>query len=281
MIRRLLYHLFWNFYDYLGSFTLYGIAFTLPLFGLILAGVYTAGHVGSPLFGVFLLGLTLVVALVFVAAGFGGFFAFAACAARGEPARWPVFRSGMASLFKRYLSVLVLVGIAVSLLVANIMFYSKFSHGASPGMAMGFLVAAMLFFWLGVGLWVFLHPVLAAPAWFPDESRIRPLLRKAFILFVLAPVFWFFVGLVFLVFLGLAVLSVVGVLFVLPLFATLTTTGLSIVARHAEYLAEARGELGDGRAISEYKRRAVEKALEWEARQPRRTFRELIKPWEM
>ena len=139
----------------------------------------------------------------------------------------------------------------------------------------------MLFFWIGVGLWLFVHPLLAVPAWFEDERAIRGIARKAFILFLLAPFFWIWVALFFAVILAICILSVLGVLFVLPLLASLTASALAIVVRHADYLAEARAELGEGKTIADYKRRAVEKAWEWEYQQPRRTFRELIKPWEM
>jgi hypothetical protein len=282
MTRRLFYHFFWNFYDYLGAYTVYGAGFTLPLLFLAMAGVFAAGRVGSPAGGLVLLVLTALVLILYAALATGGFYRYASIAARDEPARWADFRLGMRRHLKVYLKLLLVVAVAVTLIVANINFYSRFAaSGGSGGASLGFMVASMIFFWVGVALWLFLHPALVAPAWFDEPARLRPAMRKAVILFVLAPGFWIGVAIFFLVLLALCVLSVIGVLFILPILATLSATAFSIVVRHADYLGEARAEMGDGRSVREYKRRAIEMASEWEYQQPRRTFRELIKPWEM
>ena len=55
---------------------------------------------------------------------------------------------------------------------------------------------------------------------------------------------------------------------------------LHISARHLANLQRARAQLGEGQAVSAYRRRANELDLQWEARQPQRTLRELLRPWE-
>jgi hypothetical protein len=282
MIRRLLYHFFWNFYDYLGSYALYGFVFTIAVLALAGGGFFVAGHIGSPVIGIAVLVITAAIILVMKAAALGGFYACAVRAAKDEPARWKHFREGMRGSLKQYLKLLLLLAGAFLLVAANVVFYSRF-HGpkSAGGPGMIFLILSMVFFWVGVALWLFMHPALVAPGWYADEPRLRPVLRKAFIVFVLAPGFWIAVAISFLILLALCIVSAVGALFILPIFATLTATAYEIVARHAEYLAEARQELGDSRTVREYKKRAIEKAWEWEYKQPRRTFRELIKPWEM
>lgn len=282
MIRRLLYHFFWNFYDYLGTNTLIGALGAFPLMGIVIAGLYLAGKAPSVAIGVTLWFLTIVLFVVCAAALLAGTYAFSTRAARDEPARLADFRRGAHSLLVPYLKMTAVLVIISAVIIGNVAFYSRFSAGAaSPAMRMALLVASMVFFWIGVGTWIFVHPALAAPAWFESERGARALLRKAFILFVLAPGFWFGTSLLLALFLALCMISVIGVLIALPITATLTSTAMEIVVRHADLLAEARKEMGEGHSLRAYRKRAIEKAWEWEYQQPRRTLRELIKPWEM
>jgi hypothetical protein len=281
MIRRLLYHFFWNFYDYLGSYLLLGFACSTACFVIALGGVYLVQVPASGILYIALLAVVGVAASIAVAASMAGLFAFATRASRDEPARLIHFREGLKAYWVPYLK-LILVGCAGILIVsANIAFYTHLAGKAvTPAGRSGFVVAAMLFFWIGAGLFLFLHPLLATPARFSAVFRLVPTLRKAFVLLAIAPQLWIATAVLFSAIAVLCVISVAGLLFVMPVFASLTSTALDISVRHAEFLATAREVLGPGRRLAEYRRKAVELGWDRECSLPRRTLRELIKPWE-
>lgn len=281
MTRRLLYHFFWNFYDYLGSYLLLGGAGFLSICVLILAGGALASVIPVAVVQGIVALLTAVALLVLTSLLMGGTFAFATRAARDEPARLPDFRGGVRPLFPAYLKLLICLGLAECVILSNIWFYLHLGNTvASPAVRMVLISAAMVFLWGAVGVTVYGFCALATPARFPEEKSLRPLLRRATMLFALAPGLWVAVAVIYALIAAFCFLSVVGAIFLLPVLASLTTTALDLVVRLVDDLGRARAELGEGRPIGVYKRRALELGWEWEHRQPRRTLRELIKPWE-
>lgn len=282
MIRRLLYHFFWNLYDYLGTYLLLGAiaafgALGIPYVSALILAQFQKSSAGMgstvPLFIELVTAILVVLFVVYCLAGMMG---FATMAVHDEPARLPDYRRCARELFRPYLKETLAYGLIMLVMIGDLAFYLKYG-GKLGGLV---FAAGLIFLWIAIGAAVFLLPLAAAPARFPEEKRLLPLARKAFILFVVAPGYWFMTSLLMLVLLVACVISIVGVIFLMPIFAVLTTTALGIAVQHVDFLRAAREQLGDGKSIGEYKRKARELAWDWEEARPKRTFRELIKPWE-
>ncbi len=280
MFRRFLSGFFWNFYDYLGSYLGLGFLVTSAVLLVAAAGaVVVQLPFGFLRFPLLLLAIVAVVAMV--AFAMAGLMRHATRAAKDEPARLRDFRGGIRELGRPYLKSLGLWILAVAVVAANVAFYGSQARAATGAPARGVLVTlSMLFLWIGIGLSVFSLPWFAAPARFGPDGRLRDWARKAFILFAVAPLYWLFAWVFVTAVFALCAISVVGVIFLLPVFCCASATAIHVAHQHADFLADAREKLGDGRTVGEYRRKALELAAEWEAAQPRRTLRELIKPWE-
>lgn len=310
MIRRLLYHFFWNFYDYLGTYLAAGALVT----GVLLGTFAGLGSLSAMIPAVAVqVALLVVVAFVLFFAkmlGLAGIFALADRAARDQVARWKHFRAGLGRLFVPYVKLGLLVLLAFVVIAANVAFYFHLS-GSTEGVVarLGLFAAGMLFVWVGLGLMVYVMVAMAVVARYnqpaaaddenteeseegggeeaegqppaPESMGLKAVLKRAFMLFALAPMLWVFVFVFFALLMSVCIISVLGFVFVMPIYAVLSCTALDIVIRHANYLAEARTELGDGKPLGVYNRRALQLAWDWELREPRRTLRELIRPWDM
>lgn len=273
MIRRLLYHFFWNFYDYLGSSLLLGGGGFLAATLLVLGGGAAASLLPAGVPQMLAAGMVLVLLVGLLGWLLGGFYAFATRAARDEPARMPDFFQGARSLFLPYVKVSAALLILLVVIVSNVAFYLRMGSPVTSAVA-------MFFVWIALGVLFFAPAALAVPARFPEERRLLPILRRGMMLFALAPTLWVVVTILFLVIAIVGFLSVVGSVFLLPVLSILSATALDLVVRMVDDLGRARAELGEGKPVSAYKRRALELGWEWEYRQPRRTLRELIRPWE-
>jgi len=275
LIRRLVYHCFWNFYDYLGTYSISGVALTALY--LIAAEVCVWIFPGNPIFAALAFALP---ALAVSAAGVSLLVPFAAKAARGEPARYPDLIAGIRTQLVTALKfILVYFGFA-AILAGNIAFYFLMGRrhaGSATGMIATSLGAALI--WVFLAWWI---------AGFPAASccdgvvrlTFRQWFRKSILLLALAPGVWISAAFMLALVIVLGALSRVGIVFILPCFACFSCTAAWIVGQHAELLDEARNQIGAGKKVGEYRRMAQQLGFEWEMRQPRRTFRELIKPWE-
>jgi len=281
MFARFLGRFFWNFYDYLGTHLLLG---TLAIL-LGLAPIYGATLVlRAPLpvsLSLLILGLVIAVETAVVSAVSAGFGAFATRAARDEAARLVHFKAGAAGLFAPYLKLALLAALAAAVVAANIMFYGGLARAAESMPAkIGFVSLAMLFAWGGLALLIYAFVAFAAPARYGREVTLREALHRAVVLFFLMPGTWLGVT-VFVIFVSAVLaVSIVGMVFLWPVLATASTTAFHLAAEHAQHLAKAREEMGAGHPVWAYRRRAAELAEEADARRPRRTLRELIRPWE-
>lgn len=281
MTRRLLYHFFWNFYDYLGSYLLFGAGGGIAVLLLLWVGSLVWNVTSLPAVRVVVLGVVVFACTLILIGLFAGTFGFAVKAAQEQPARIVHFKQSVAALFGRYTKLLILLALAATLIAVNIVFYQRFAAVSSPGLRSAFFVASMLFVWIMVAVIMYSQPLLATAARFPEQMKTKQLLRKAFIYFALAPGFWFISTVLFGLIAFGCLASLVGTLFLVPLLAAQATSALEIVVQYAENLGRAKEELGQGRSLSQYRKRAAELGWEWELQQPRRGFRDLIKPWEM
>lgn len=281
MIRSLIYHFFWNFYDYLGSYLLLGAIITGAMLGAASLASLLASHLPDPTGKMAVLAIAASLVVTIKLLGVAGLFGFADKAARDEAARLPDFRKSIRVLLPQYLKVAALTLLIIAVGAVDVVAYWKMGISTKiPALRTAFGIIAMVLAWLTLGFYLYLFPLAAAPARFVETKRLKDIMRKAFVLFSLYPMFWVTTAITFTVLAGICLISVVGIIFLLPIFASLSATAFDIALRQTEFLTQAREELGPGATIATYRRRASELAFEWEARQPQRTFRELIKPWE-
>ncbi|MCX7716802.1 MAG: hypothetical protein N2111_00140 [Candidatus Sumerlaeaceae bacterium] len=281
MFGRFLGRFFWNFYDYLGGNLLLGTVVTFAFFATLYAANRVLAIPCAAWIRVAFMALLGAAGLCILAAGGAGLGAFATRAARDEAARLAHFKAGISGLFWVYLKLLLLSLFVAAIVSANILFYGGLARtAASVAAKIGFVSVAMLFAWGGLALGVYSVAVFGAPARYGPEAGLRETLRRTVVLFFVTPGLWLlvtvFVGLLW----ALCALSIVGVVFVLPILATASSTALHLAAEQAQFLAQAREDLGPGHPVRVYRRRAAELTEAADARRPRRTLRELIRPWE-
>jgi hypothetical protein len=277
MIRRFVYHLFWNFYDYLGTYLFIGAAFSLTILLVITSVAPELVGLPSTALRIALLMVAVLVVILLVSAAMAGFMPFALHAARDKTPRLPDLYAFIRRHLPRYAALTALVSVVALLVSANIYFYFRLSIVGKGVLSLIGTAAGAAFFWAGLAVAAYLAIVLVAAS---ESETWRALARRAFMAMALTPGLWFFAMLTLVAGSALALLSRVGIVFIFPWFATVVATAYRIVEQHADYLAEARNELGPDHPVSVYKRKAIELAWNWEYRQPRRTLRELIKPWE-
>lgn len=274
MIRRFLYWSFWNFYDYLGTYFIVGATSTFLLLGCIAAAGQLVSSSGI------LFGLLSLFCWVLLSALMAGTFYFADKAARDLPARWPDIVTGIKQLSRRYAVCLLLIALGAVVTMANIAFYSSIARGVTGAAAIALTAFAAAFLWLGLGAACYALVLLATAAGLPGNSTYREVLRRSFMSLALTPGLWLFLLFGFTLFTLGCIWSRIGIIFILPFVACGATTARRLVEQYAEHLAEAHTTLGPGKPLSAYKAKAREAGLAWEYRQPRRTLREMIKPWE-
>lgn len=278
MIGRFFYHAFWNFYDYLGTLTLTGALHMLIALGIAAA----AGLVdSSTMAGKVILGLLLGLQFALLVLLLSGLLPFCAKAARGEPARWPDLKAGIKIQWPRVARTLGLWLIVLGLLVVNFFFYLKMNGQVqAPGLQMALIIVSASVGWLIMAWLFFCCPWLCASTSSQEAIGLKQSLAKGLMVIALLPGVWLtvFISLVLVFCTGLY--TRLGLIFFLPVLASIGQTAYTLSVQYATFLTTAREEMGGDVKLRSYKRRARELAWEWEYRQPRRTFKELIKPWE-
>lgn len=278
MISRLFYHAFWNFYDALGAFTLTGLAALVPMV-VVLHGAYWLANVEAvwaPWAGGAVLGAGCFAVLTAVLAASMG---LAERGARDQVARMHHAWAAVKSLWGRMAWLMFLVAGALAVCAANVAFYVRLGE-TGPLWRWGALALSLLFVWGGIGVGCLALPVLSQGGMDPAWLGLRGTLKRALMLLGVLPGLWLGALITWLVLLALLVVSVAGLIYAMPLLAVFGCTAHWLTEQHVEFLRAAREELGSGRTISDYRRRALEMAVEWEARRPARTFREILRPWE-
>ena len=97
---------------------------------------------------------------------------------------------------------------------------------------------------------------------------------------VITPWLWIFSLVTFLVFALLAAISVLGILFILPLWSVISCVAYRLAHEFAANLRLAREELGERKPIRSYRKRAEDLCLIQEMQKPVRTWRDVFKPWD-
>lgn len=279
MLGTFAYHSFWNFYDNLGRLALLGITCALAITGASVLCVYLI--MGLPAVPD-LVSYTVpwVVIYLLTALSVSAVFHFCYIATRDESARLRDALSGI-KLCAKTVSIIVAVwALVLAALATNFLFYfAHHSEAETSARKLTFAVLSMFIGWF-IFLWSsFLVPWLCT-ATTSERVQFRLSFRKALTYFVMAPRLWLTIAPLALL-IGISVPSFPPlIVLVLPLTASLGHTAYRMTIRYIGFLEQAREALGDNRTPREYKTKARELETEWESAQPRRTFRELLKPWE-
>jgi hypothetical protein len=300
MTGRLLYHFFWNFYDHLGVLALAGVVQALASMAAIACLLWVSPYIPLPVS----VGLATATSGLLLAVPSAGMLYFAAKAAGGETARLPDFIAGIRHYWARVLLVTILFAAAALITVVNARFYfSVDTQQTSRGVQFGAMLLAGLHGWLLVLLAYLAAPVFCAvtagesnvapqeeesyvdpdvpqtqPS--PQKLSLRHCLRRALFSVALTPSIWIIVLLSGVILLALCWWSKIGLLVYLPLMAVMAQTAFFLSGQYAGFLAKAKHDLGPTASYRNLKSHAFDMALQWEHAQPRRTAKELIRPWE-
>lgn len=270
MISRLLYHGFWNIYDHLGALVL------LTLVYLALAGLMGLGFAFLPPALLILL-FFLITALVLAAV-----LPFGALAARGDVARIRHLLEGVKACWGRVLLLSVVVTGVLVLCYINLHIYLNMQKTAAGTGRIIVTVLAGLQGWMAFAGALMIWPLFCSATAQPGQrASLYACVREALVAVTLQPVLWVFVTLGLLLLLLLAAWSQFGLLFYLPLAAMIAQTAWFLTQQYRDFLTEARADMAGDITVRKLKDQAWDLALRWEAEQPRRTARELLRPWEM
>ncbi len=279
MIGRLFYHAFWNFYDYLGTLTLVGALHTLLALGIAaataaFADVNTAG-------GKIAIGIMFLLQFVLVVIVLSGLLPFCAKAARNEPARWPDLKQGVMNQWPRVAATLGIWLLVLLLLAVNFLFYLRINARVeSSGAQIALVIVTASVAWLTLAWLFFGCPWFCASTSTNEKNGLKQSLAKALMVIALLPGTWITAFVILILTFATGLYTYIGFIFFLPILASIGQTAYGLSVQYAGFLTIAREELGEQVKLRQYKRRARELVWEWEHRQPRRTFKELIRPWE-
>lgn len=279
MLGKFSYHSFWNFYDNLGRLALLGIVCALAITGTSALCVYLIMSLPAvPA----LVSYTVpwVVIYLLTVLSVSAVFHFCYIAIRDESARLRDALSGV-KLCAKTVSIIVAVwSLVFAALVTNFFFYfAHHNEAQTEARKLTFAVLSMFIGWF-IFLWSsFLVPWLCT-ATTSERVKFRLSFRMAITYFVMAPRLWLPIASLALL-IGISVPSFPPlIVLVLPLTGSLGHTAYRMTIRYIAFLEQAREALGHNRTTREYKAKARELEDAWESAQPRRTFRELLKPWE-
>jgi len=278
MIRRFAYHAFWNFYDYLGTLCLFGAIYALTVLGVLILSAQLDAAFG-PVAG---LGFMVVGELLITILTLSALMPFCARAARSEPARWIQLRPGVKQTFWPTAKVLVVWSAVIIILTVNFRFYSRLQTRVEAGPVQLFLLAVnSVIGWAVVVLQILLPVWMSAATAEADKPLgLKASFKAGIMAFALSPAMWIIVYLLIVFTIVSGLYTRITFIFVLPVFASLSQTAYHLSVQYVGFIGDARKELGGDLPVRRYKSRAKELALSWEYRQPRRTIKELIRPWE-
>lgn len=277
MIQRFLYHAFWNFYDCMGTLVLGGVVHTLLALGIFAAGL----SFNNEFLSTFSITAGIaVIQVILLSVVLSGLLPYCARAARGEPARWRHLLWGINGNLRvgAILGIWMIVLVVLSL---NFFLYIKLqAQVSSAGFRLILITINSLIGWTLLVLCMLLAPWLCAATASEDKIKLIAVFKQGLIAAALLPGVWIFLSITGFLLLGIGAVIKVGVLLFVPVMASCSQTAYYLAMRQASFLMNAKEELGTGCPLRAYKRRANEIALQWEYRQPRRSLKELVRPWE-
>ena len=275
MIRLLFHKLFWTLYDYLGTLTLCGLIVTLPLLGLC-AFAFSFAAVS---FWIFALAIVGAIAWLVYGLALSALIADHAVAERPVSLRHAFGEARARSwAFAEYAVISVA---ALALIFLNVFFYAHLASLRNEGVLPVLLICiSILFVYIAICFCMYAMALWGEIAK-SKERHIRLVhLKSSFLLLVLVPSLWCSGVLFFLLMAVVFVLSIVGVVFLIPLWASISSLSHDLGSNFLENIRKAKADLGEGKPPGVYRRRAVELAIEEELKKPPRTWKDIFKPWE-
>jgi len=277
MITCLLYRSFWGLYDQMGKLVVAGVLFGLTLFSGFLVALEVAGR-----FGV-LPALITGMALLIIAFGvcFSAIMPVATAAAAERPAAWRMFLAGLKQNVLRTSVLGAGFSLILLILMINIRFYAQ-ALNLAPGSLLkyGFLIAFVLSGWIAIFVMVLGWPVLCALNLEANNLTFSNAIKAAFVRIIITPGLWLAVSCCALVITGLTFWFPPAVFLFLPVIAVMAQVSWDISGQYMTFLAEAKHQDPEGTIVTIRKRARI-LFSEYEARQPKRGIKELIKPWEV
>lgn len=278
MIRRFVYHAFWNFYDHMGTLLLWGTCHALLALGLVVASIGLAGYPGRIISVAVLAGLVQFALLVLVLAAL---LPYCARTARGEPARWRHISEGIKKYWSIVARILAVVVVVISVLLVNLNFYLPLQDlVVSPSLKLLLIFVVAIIGWSCLVLFVLLAPWLCAGTAAEEKITAREALKKAFMAGALIPGTWILIAILGAALFVAGLYTRIGLVFLVPVLVSFSQTAYELAVQYSKFIGSAKEELGTQTGLRQLKKRASELSWEWEYAQPRRTFKELIRPWE-
>lgn len=280
MIQRFLYRSFWNFYDNLGIFLLLGAVSSITVLTIAVTAAHAISRLDPAILQIGGYVIAAFIILLLLGIAFAATFAISELGAREIPGRLHHAGQGIKAFTLPYCK-LIAVAIVVALVtISNVWFYLSVSAGSSSWLLAG-TVASAIFFWLYLALMSYFAVYAAAICrFYPEIKSFRSVGAKAFIYLSITPGLWAFCLFWIVLWLVPCILSRIGVVFLLPLIAVFCSTALHLTIQYADHLMQAREQLGSNQPLKNYRDRALQLGRDWELKQPRRTLRELLKPWD-
>lgn len=235
----------------------------------------------SVLPGLLSLTVSMVIQLLLLTTVLAMCLPYCSRAANGEVVRFRNLRDGLRTHWLGVFKVLAVYMILGVILIVNFNFYMAAQGSVeSSGVKVLMVTITALTGWTALGCVYFIGPWLAAITSAPAALSARAAFRKGLIAIALTPSTWLFLGFFLIFMLGFGFYTRIGMILIMPFFVSLVPTAYFLSVQYAAFLTDARAELGDDKPLRAYKKRAMELGQEWEYQQPRRTAKELIRPWD-
>ncbi len=273
MIGIFFYRLFWALYDYLGTLTISGLLSAL--------GFWLLGYIFFLLPGVDLLGLSILgVACCWVVYSLAMFLIVGQHIALQKPIHIGTYALPNVAMLKRSLKYSVFGFLGLLVFVTNIYFYARLSAQQSQPWGFFSFILVILFCYLFVCFVAFLMSLFGAASLASPDERFISTMREAVMALSLVPWLWFLGLFLFAILTALAIVSVVGAIFIGPMWCAISSLVFQMSKEFVEKLRVARSELGQPASLKDFRRRAIELMLAEEQRKPPRTWKDIFKPWE-
>lgn len=279
MTRLFLHRLFWAIYDFLGTITaisfLGGVTLWLILYGLL--GTWSPDSLPAEIIVRVFLGVLALFCFLW-------WFCMATVLGRNvaveEAIRLKALFGKARSFFVGAFTYTFTVAFGGILILANIRFYSLLAAELGGAYRLLASSAALLFIYLLICFSAYALALLGTWAVGHQGRFGGGIFRETLMHLSLLPRLWFTALLLWLLIAVLLVISVVGTVFIVPLWCVFGCVAFCTSAEFVEMLGVAKSELGEAQALKLYRRRAVELCIEREMRKPPRTWKDIFKPWE-
>ncbi len=273
MISRLLSKFFWHFYDHLGTYVFHSVGLGLVLLLLIIGIVKLPISV---LTKVVLSALSIFAGMVTITSSEA--YYCGKCFIN-EDSKAGNLLIGLKEYSLRYIVYFILYWLLSGLLVLNFVFYYSLAIHSSYKLLFTclFIFIAIVFFFFNLLALIFItYPVSSVISRLDEVSYSRKIIFASIFIW---PAFWPIVFIFYLSVALLSLISIIGIPLLLTFAIILSHAGCYIVMKQYHYLTIVAKE-GKTSDFKEIKKFAEIMAAEEYLGKDRRSFREILKPWE-